>query len=85
MAVFLGYLRQLHQIDQTYARRMLDDKAPDAAEAKAFTTLVANVMDGALMQLGTHQGIRRTLPAPEATVEPRKAAPELAQSASAGQ
>jgi HEAT repeat protein len=64
-AIFLGYLRQLHQIDQTYARRMLDEEAPDAAEAKAFTELVENAMDGALMQLGTHKEIRRSRPTAE--------------------
>jgi HEAT repeat protein len=50
-AIFLGYLRQLHQIDQTYARRMLEDEAPDATEAKAFTGLVENAMNAALRQL----------------------------------
>ncbi len=62
-AIFLGYLRQLRQIDQTYVRRMHDDKAPDSAEAKAFTTLLENVMNRALVQLGTHKGIQRILPA----------------------
>ena len=68
-AIFLGYLRQLHQIDQTYARRMLDEKAPDADETKAFTALVESVMDGALVQLSTHKGIRRFRPATETTEE----------------
>jgi HEAT repeat protein len=82
-AIFLGYLRQLHQIDQTYARRMLDKEAPDAAEAKAFTELVESVTDSALVQLGTHKGLRRVRPATEATEEPQEPAPESAKGAAA--
>jgi hypothetical protein len=88
--IFLGYLRQLRQIDQTYARRMLDEKAPDAIEVTAFTSLVQNVMSGALTQLGTHKGIRRIGPPLEAqpvessnekASEPSKPAPESAKAA----
>jgi len=82
-AIFLGYLRQLHQIDQTYARRMLDDRAPDAAEAKAFAALVESVMNSALTQLGTHKGIRRIEPATKVLEEPHEAAHESAEDAAA--
>ena len=58
-AIFLGYLRQFSQIDQTYARRMLDEEAPTVTEAKDFVGLVENVMNGTLMQLGAHKAIRR--------------------------
>jgi len=61
--IFLGYLRQLRQIDQTYARRMLDEKTPDAVEVRVFTGLVESVMSSVLTQLNNHQAIRRVGPA----------------------
>jgi hypothetical protein len=81
--VFLGYLRQLRQIDQTYARRMLDDRAPDAAEMKAFISMVGTVMNGALVQLGTNKGIRRSAPGVEEIDNTPKPAPESAKAAAA--
>jgi HEAT repeat protein len=57
--IFLGYLRQLHQIDQAYARRMLEDEPPDANEAEQFTVLVQKVMGKALEELGSHESLNR--------------------------
>jgi hypothetical protein len=41
-----------------------------------FTALVESVMDGALLQLGTHKGIRRIFPATETTEETQDPAQE---------
>ncbi len=71
--IFLGYLRQ---IDQTYARRMIDDKAPDAAEVKTFAALVESVMDSALTHLGTQKAIRRIRPAMEEAKEGQEPTPD---------
>ena len=57
--IFLGYLRQLHQIDQAYARRMLEDEPPDANEAEQFTVLVQKVMGKALEELGSCEALNR--------------------------
>lgn len=62
--IFLGYLRQLHQVDQAYARRMLEDEAPDADTVAKFTDLVRGVMADALAQLGHHEAVQRLQRAP---------------------
>jgi hypothetical protein len=38
--VFLGYLRQLHQADSAYIRRLLDDRSIASAELKEFNALI---------------------------------------------
>ncbi len=42
--VFLAYLRRLHQTDQAYTRRLLDDKLITADELKGFGDIVGQVM-----------------------------------------
>jgi hypothetical protein len=43
--VFLAYLRQLHQADQAYTRRVLDDAPITAEQLKAYSDIVGAVMD----------------------------------------
>jgi len=49
--VFLGYLRQLHQADQAYTRRLLDDTPISIQEVREFSKSVGETMDGATAQL----------------------------------
>ena len=49
--VFLAYLRQLHQTDQAYTRRLLDDREFPAGDVAAFTDMVAASMAKALAEL----------------------------------
>jgi len=49
--VFLAYLRQLHQSDNAYTRRLLDDKEFSATEVTSYTTLVSDAMTAALLNL----------------------------------
>jgi hypothetical protein len=51
--VFLAYLRQLHQTDLAYTRRVLEDEAFTATELAAFTRSVETSMASALSKLGT--------------------------------
>jgi hypothetical protein len=46
--IFLSYLRRLHQIDQAYARRLLDDKPISPDETKHFTETVGRIMEDTL-------------------------------------
>ena len=79
--IFLGYLRQLRQVDQTYARRMLDEKAPDVTEIRAYTLLVEDAMNSALNQLASHKGIRRIAPSQEVVAPDPKPVPQSGKSA----
>jgi hypothetical protein len=49
--VFLAYLRQLHQTDQAYTRRLLDDRDFSVSEVTSFTNMVGNSMTKALSEL----------------------------------
>jgi len=51
--VFLGFLRQLHQADSAYVRRLLDDKSIDPADLQAFHGLIEEAMQKADEQLQT--------------------------------
>jgi hypothetical protein len=51
--VFLAYLRQLHQTDQAYTRRLLDDRDFSANEVSSFTDMVGRSMTMALSELST--------------------------------
>jgi hypothetical protein len=42
--IFLSFLRRLHQTDQAYARRMLDDAPITAIEVKGFSDQVGEIM-----------------------------------------
>jgi HEAT repeat protein len=78
--VFLGYLRQLHQTDQAFTRRLLDEERLPAEELKNFGDMVAATMTSAISSLssrGTARGASangsRSVPPPAA---PNPAAPE---------
>ncbi|MFL6263214.1 MAG: hypothetical protein ACJ76Y_26255 [Thermoanaerobaculia bacterium] len=61
--VFLGYLRQLHQVDQAYARRLLENEPLSASDVSTFTEMVGNILMGATRELqGRHAQAERTEP-----------------------
>ena len=45
------HLRQLHQTDQAYTRRLLEDKPFPATEVTEFSKMVTYTMSEAVMQL----------------------------------
>jgi HEAT repeat protein len=49
--VFLGYLRQLHQADQAYIRRLIEDKPIATEELQSFAAIVDSNMKSAAAQL----------------------------------
>lgn len=49
--VFLGFLRQLHQTDSAYIRRLLDDRPVATEDLRSFTGLIEEAMDKAASQL----------------------------------
>jgi len=54
--VFLAYLRQLHQTDQAYTRRFLDDRDFPASEVSSFSDMVGRIMKNALSELSSQSG-----------------------------
>ncbi len=50
-AVFLGYLRQLHQVDQAYTLRVMENKPLTADETHAFNELIEQTMDRAVQKV----------------------------------
>jgi len=56
--VFLAYLRQLHQTDQAYTRRLLDETHFSAIEVSSFMDMVGRSMTMALSELSLHPGAR---------------------------
>ena len=50
--VFLGYLRQLHQSDQAYVRRIFEDRELSLEELEKFSRQVESGMQAALESLG---------------------------------
>jgi len=55
--MFLAYLRRLHQADQAYTRRMLDDKLLSIEEVEWFSEVVARIMESTMEH--TDQGLGR--------------------------
>lgn len=55
--VFLGYLRQLHQTDQAYTRRLLEDEVISPEDVAKYSTMVATTMADAIGRL-----VRETKP-----------------------
>jgi hypothetical protein len=49
--VFLGYLRQLHQTDQAYTRRLLEDDVISAEDVAKYSTMVGTTMAEAIGRL----------------------------------
>ena len=65
--VFLAYLRRLHQTDQAYARRLLDDDRITVDQVRGFADIIRDVMEDTVQQLleGGHpdmSGRRRPRP-----------------------
>jgi hypothetical protein len=57
--VFLAYVRQLHQADQAYTRRLLEEGALTAEEIRTFSAMNEKIMRSAVSQLpipGVHRG-----------------------------
>jgi HEAT repeat protein len=52
--VFLGYLRQLHQTDQAYTRRLLEDDVIGADDVAKYSAMVGTTMGEAIARLA-HQ------------------------------
>jgi HEAT repeat protein len=49
--VFLGYLRQLHQADQAYTRRMIENEPVSSEEVNNFSKMISTIMSDAAHQL----------------------------------
>lgn len=49
--VFLAYLRQLHQTDQAYTRRLLEDKSMLPGEVSEFSKMVATILSDSVLHL----------------------------------
>jgi HEAT repeat protein len=76
--VFLGYLRQLHQADQTYTRRLLEEKPLGSEEANQFSRNVDATMRAAVEQmLAARAGLPRQR-ARTAKADPPPPAPSVA-------
>jgi hypothetical protein len=54
--LFLGYLRQLHQADQAYTRRLLEDQQLTVTELQEFSNLVGTTMQSAVAGI-THSDL----------------------------
>ena len=57
--VFLGFLRQLHQADSAYVRRLLDDKQVASEETKGFNDLIEQAMLKATQRLQPRNGAKQ--------------------------
>ena len=51
--VFLGFLRQLHQADSAYVRRLLDDKSIAPQDLQSFNGVIEQATEKAAEQLRT--------------------------------
>jgi hypothetical protein len=49
--VFLAYVRQLHQADQAYTRRLLEQETLTTEEVRTFSTMIESIMRFAASQL----------------------------------
>lgn len=73
--VFLGYLRQLHQADQAYTRRLLDEKPLSPDEVERFGCMIDKTIRASVDHLGNRQSaltINQAVTGPEvnATTSP---------------
>jgi hypothetical protein len=83
--VFLGYLRQLHQTDQAFTRRLLDEERLLSQEVKEFGEMVGTTMTCAIGSLSSRSASRvadRTQEAQREAVDHQK--PESVLHAKAG-
>jgi hypothetical protein len=53
--VFLGYLRQLHQADQGYIRRLIEDDPIATEELQKYASIIEANMKAAVAQLNQKQ------------------------------
>lgn len=53
--VFLGYLRQLHQVDQAYTRRLLEDATLNFEDVRSFSSIVSSIMMEATTSLSKNK------------------------------
>jgi hypothetical protein len=53
--VFLAYLRQLHQTDQAYTRRMIENEPLTTDEVNMFSEMISTTMSNAVHQLARFQ------------------------------
>lgn len=80
--MFLAYLRRLHQADQAYARRMLDEKPLTIDEVSWFSEVVGEIMGSTMGQLASHRrSLRRKEPTPPLPVAKQIAVPQPSQGA----
>jgi HEAT repeat protein len=49
--LFLAYLRRLHQADQAYTRRLLEDEPITAEQVRSYTDIVGSIMETTALQL----------------------------------
>lgn len=56
--MFLAYLRRLHQADQAYTRRMLDDRPLNIEEVRWFSEVVGEIMASTIEQQLNHRSPR---------------------------
>jgi hypothetical protein len=54
--IFLGYLRQLHQADQAYIRRLIEDEPITTKELQEFVSIIESNMKAATEQLKDQSG-----------------------------
>jgi hypothetical protein len=73
--IFLAYLRQLHQADQAYTRRLLDDRDFPASEVALFMDMVGGSMTRTLTQLSSEA--RPLTIDPKESAKPFQASREL--------
>lgn len=64
--VFLAYLRQLHQVDQAYTRRLLDDRPLASDEAAQYSNMADATMRAAVEQMLVVRGGRASRGRPDA-------------------
>jgi HEAT repeat protein len=58
--VFLAYIRQLHQVDQAYTRRLLEDEnAITLEDVDKFSTMVERTMSNAAQQIKIRNGAKQ--------------------------
>jgi hypothetical protein len=62
--IFLAYIRQLHQIDEAYTYRLLEDKDLPADDVREFQQMVLAAMNHSLQQLPAPAAPARTLTRP---------------------
>jgi HEAT repeat protein len=79
--IFLGYLRQLHQADQAYTRRLLESDTLSIADVSQFSQVVERTMDRANHHLAS---IGRSAPGERRAARGRHPSPEDEQDAAPG-